>query len=411
MEKQHIQDLLKKLSILQLAIKEEEKSQGKNGFNIFRVLHKENDEVRLHSRFISFLLSPKASHNKGNKFLNRFLEKIGEENFNTEHLEVFPTEEHKSEYENIDILLINRRSSEAIIIENKIYAGDSITEKGGQIDRYIEIVKNEGIDNIHVFYLTLWGFDPSRDSYNKYFNNVDLENLSYQSDITNWLKQCIDDLYEKENAETTFLITCLQQYLSIINKLTNHINMEDLRKMSDEISNSKESLQGAKLLLNQYENLKLYVIKKFWEELISKIIELKYNVTTVPKDICSIYQALNLEFKANNIKFYIYHENNPVESLYWGFYENVFDNKVLNDFKHITSEVDENYFRKYFKLNIDLNDNILENDDEYLYLRDFKKNNTFNLINKEFRSKVIDALVKEITDTIKELEAKNESGL
>ena len=39
-------------------------------FNIFSILHKENEERRLHSRFIAALFDPKGSHGMGSIFLN-----------------------------------------------------------------------------------------------------------------------------------------------------------------------------------------------------------------------------------------------------------------------------------------------------------------------------------------------------
>lgn len=47
-------------------------------FNVFRLLRMEEDEVRLHSRFIAELLDPKGSHGQGSAFLELFLRQVDE---------------------------------------------------------------------------------------------------------------------------------------------------------------------------------------------------------------------------------------------------------------------------------------------------------------------------------------------
>src|SRR5690606_25955059 len=70
------------------------------------------------------------------------------------------------EYKDIDILIYNKQ--QAIIIENKIFAGD----RPRQLERYYEIIFNEGIDHkrkeiiqpdqIHIVYLALTKRYPSK---------------------------------------------------------------------------------------------------------------------------------------------------------------------------------------------------------------------------------------------------------
>lgn len=79
----------------------------KNRFNFIGTLHKEHDEVNLHSRFISYLLAPHSNHGFKEKFAEIFIReaiKLDEENFDLSNNEVFPNEFNKSEYKNIDIL-------------------------------------------------------------------------------------------------------------------------------------------------------------------------------------------------------------------------------------------------------------------------------------------------------------------
>ncbi|HWH88120.1 MAG TPA: PD-(D/E)XK nuclease family protein [Pseudomonas sp.] len=53
-------------------------------FNLFSGLRGSSDEVRLHSRFLAFLLDPKATHHQGTGLLNLLLKRLGIENFDSE---------------------------------------------------------------------------------------------------------------------------------------------------------------------------------------------------------------------------------------------------------------------------------------------------------------------------------------
>lgn len=121
-------------------------------YNLFSVLRGKNDEVRLHSRFLSDLLNPKGSHGLAYFPLRRFLENVcqvdvtdGDFNF-----------EVKAEYQNIDIFVANLSTKQAIIIENKIDAVD----QDQQLLRYFLIAKRLGFKSITVVYLTLDGRFP-----------------------------------------------------------------------------------------------------------------------------------------------------------------------------------------------------------------------------------------------------------
>ena len=69
-----LESILSKLSVIDF--KYILLANDKEQFNIFSILHKENDEVELHSRFISIMLSPNSKHKKGTKFLELFLKAI-----------------------------------------------------------------------------------------------------------------------------------------------------------------------------------------------------------------------------------------------------------------------------------------------------------------------------------------------
>ncbi len=116
-------------------------SKANETFNIFSVLHKDHDERRLHSRFLAALLNPAGSHKMNDKFLSIFLNIIGLYEIDMNNSNIYPKESDKSENSNIDILIIDKKSKNAIVIENKIFAGDSNNENGGQLERYYNHVK------------------------------------------------------------------------------------------------------------------------------------------------------------------------------------------------------------------------------------------------------------------------------
>ena len=160
----HLGFLLQELNIIRK--KYEEKELQKEQFNVFTILRDESDEVKLHSRFISSLLSYKQKNEY--HYLNAFLQEIDSvfeyDNFS---LEVYPSYDSKNEYKDIDILLIDRTTRFAIIIENKIFARDSNHEEEGQLEKYYRtIIEENGIkeEHVEVYYLTLDGHDPSESS-------------------------------------------------------------------------------------------------------------------------------------------------------------------------------------------------------------------------------------------------------
>ena len=134
------------------------KRKNKDKFNVFTALHKERDEVNLHSRFISYLLSPKSGHGMKDVLLEIFVReilKINEEEFDLSSCEVIPNELNKTEEDEIDIFIKNK-NRQAIIIENKIDAKDSYHENKkegykGQLER-LEFLTNSAQKVKRYFY-------------------------------------------------------------------------------------------------------------------------------------------------------------------------------------------------------------------------------------------------------------------
>ncbi|MFA8437276.1 MAG: PD-(D/E)XK nuclease family protein [Marinifilaceae bacterium] len=262
--------LLKDLDIIR---KEYEMlSEREEKFNIFTILHKEHDERRLHSRFISALLQPRGTHGQGSLFLKNFISQI-----NTlqifpidDCVLVYPEEKDKKENSNIDILVINRERKKCLIVENKINAGDSNLESGGQLERYIDhVVKNEKIQlaDVIVIYLTMDGHEPSKESVGKYLGVKDVIICSYVELIKPWLEANLKDVYNYP-----FLRESLIQYLNLVNKMTgNSSSKEERLEYKKLIGSSQSNMKAAKKLFDNYKHIKWHAVHEFWSTLQAKL--------------------------------------------------------------------------------------------------------------------------------------------
>jgi len=189
-------------------------------YNIFNILNIHTAEVKTHTPFLRNLLEPNGTHGQKDLFLITFIQNFipidKRELFILSNINDYNVEEEKpTQCGRIDIFIesINSKKKFGIIIENKLLAGDQHL----QLNRYYDFVKaRKFIDQqIMMFYLTIDGHDPSEYSIDKKTmselkNRKILYNLSYKTDIKNWLKNIIKDI--KSN-KVKFLI---EQYLEMI---------------------------------------------------------------------------------------------------------------------------------------------------------------------------------------------------
>lgn len=269
-----ITELLQKIKEVEAQFDEK---REKHRFNIFTALHKERDEVNLHSRFISYLLSPKSGHGMKDLFAEIFVRKVlelQEVNFDLSNYEVYPNEACKSEFKEIDILLINKKTKQAIIIENKIYANDSnhdtnIDGYNGQLERYYNTIlkgvdknKNEipdfQCDQIHIYYLTLYKM-PSDESIGC-INKDDVHIIRYDSHVRDWLEKCM-----KKLDDTDIIKPIIKQYLNLINKMThNDLSIDERKALTKNVSVNWHEL---KYLNDNFKHIKWHTLDMFWKQL------------------------------------------------------------------------------------------------------------------------------------------------
>lgn len=196
-------------------------------FNLFELFSLRNSEV-LHSLFIAELLNPLGKHKQGDIFLRLFIEvvdfpefKFSNAGVSTERFAGYITENY-GEGGRIDICVENNQK-QAAIIENKIYAGDQYK----QLIRYCQYADRYYL-KYKLYYLTLFGNKPSKDSYIDENINLSavIQIISYQKEIKRWIENCI---IECKNAS---VIETLKQYLNTIKRLTNQTTND---KMKEEI--------------------------------------------------------------------------------------------------------------------------------------------------------------------------------
>ena len=255
-----IKELLSQLLPLHHAEQDRLKKEKEEGkcFNVFSALNMCSDEVRLHSRLLATLLNPKANHGLGNEFLKLFLIALGLPEDYITHCKEQIVERPIGEVTEttggrIDIILEDREH--AVIIENKIYAGD----QPNQLLRYHNYgVKTFGENNFKLVYLTLYGSDPSASSLGgAHFNFI---KLSYAQDILKLLEKLVKTQPQKPVHST------IEDYITIIKQLT-HQDMDTKYQQSiieEAIKSDNIDVTSELLLLQKQIGDKLrsdYIIK------------------------------------------------------------------------------------------------------------------------------------------------------
>lgn len=184
-----LQRLLDEVRLILKKAEVEKKEADRRGesFNIFNVLGVTSDETRTHSAFIAELLDPNGSHGLGDQFLRSFVDTVDclrSWNFDTKsakvhkELSIGGKNEDCSEGGRIDIAV--ESNGKAIIIENKIYAGDQ--EK--QLVRYYNYGTKNCSNGFRLLYLTLNGDDASKYSREKLVVNEDYYTVAYNHEIS-----------------------------------------------------------------------------------------------------------------------------------------------------------------------------------------------------------------------------------
>jgi hypothetical protein len=195
-------------------------------FNVFNIIGLASDEVRLHSALLAELLRPNGSHGLKYEFLKDFIEQLNIKDFDyktaTVKVELVIGNVTDIEGGRIDIVLVDKNGF-AIIIENKIYAGD----QNAQLIRYNNYAKANHYGKYKILYLTLDGHIADKKSTG---NTIEYTPISYAKDILNWLEVCLSRAVRLPIIRET-----ISQYITLIKQLTNQ-DMNTINK--DEVVNT-----------------------------------------------------------------------------------------------------------------------------------------------------------------------------
>ena len=396
--------LLENISKLSKKHEQLAKVSGSN-YNVFNVINITTNEVRLHSKFISELLNPEGSHGQRDIFLQLFIEKFNI-SMNTRSAKVkdekYIGKKTETEGGFLDIYITDNRAN-TIIIENKIYAPD----QENQLLRYFNFNK----DNI--LYLTLFGDEPSKNSYGNLEIDKDFKLLSYKNDIIEWLIDC-----RKEAVEYPLLREGISHYINLIKILTgqssNHIMNTEIR---DYITSSSENLKNASLIEKSMINAKIKIQWNFWKELKEQLIKNKIELVE------------NKSVKWQNVSNYYKKSRN--RDIYFGLWSKIFEKDEITI--HFGIEIEnEIYFgftierngkggisldeknKEYREITLNINENYTSskhwlgwrNLDNRLDFRAFNSKAIFDLADNKKRIKQIENIVTQIIKDIETLKAK-----
>ena len=286
--------LLRQVAVLY----ERYEARRKEPFNLFTVLRKASDEEHLHSKFLEALLNRESN-------LEDFVQKVvapavDAERQAAEREEPEPTEQQaedgepirhrdsaapvaqsskttngaermlgfsfsidgariEREQDHIDLLIRNAKGK-AIVIENKIWAGD----QQRQLQRYFDTVTRRGLEPTLV-YLTLDGHEPSDDSRGTH----EVLSLSYGRDLVPWLRRC----QERACAEPA-LRESVAQYIALIRTLCGDSGREfmtELKKFLSEGNNLVLAGRLGRAAADAWLDLLLDYWKRVREEVESEI--------------------------------------------------------------------------------------------------------------------------------------------
>ena len=296
--------------------KEEKQKRGEY-FNIFSVLRLEAKEVRLHSAFLAELLNPKGSHGLGKQFLELFLNMVvrkNKENFYFEienakvHVEYYIgiISEDKKSGGRIDLLIEDGKGN-AIIIENKINAGD----QEYQLLRYNNFAKDKYKSNYKLLYLTKDGGEASEYSTGK--ENFKYQCISYRNNILPWLECC-----EQAAVRHPLIRETIHQYIINLKEILNIMEKNTQDSLFDRIVENKEYILSVLFLKDNLVEIQC----KMWKNVFIKQIcnavakdnemEIQYYGHPWSTQYMGVsfkkwkYVSVSFEFLSNGFKNFIY---------------------------------------------------------------------------------------------------------
>ena len=263
-------------------------------FNVFSVLRKETDEVHLHSRFLKALLDYRRSPDGPRENLRDFLGRL---NLPDLCLDPDRSRVHR-EFENVDILIRDRTTKHAVVIENKIKAGD----RPRQLQNYAERERRRGY-HPHLVYLTLHGHATDSAGDFEYLR------VSYKEDIRPWLTTCQKRAYDKPTLRES-----IAQYFELVSRLTGTDHSEEYMKELRELCLRDDNLVLVHDLTEAMVEARVALLSKLWKEIESGISK---NICDLPEESKDKEESKITEDEDRIRQFVTYQRNYAYHGLFW----------------------------------------------------------------------------------------------
>ena len=220
-------------------------------FNVFTVLRAAHDEVNLHSRFLHALLDYRISPQSPKENLRDFLESVFSEDDVPDISPDIALVER--ERDNVDILVRDPSSNQAVVIENKIQAID----QPGQLQKYDKQLKHRGYTS-RLIYLSLDGHEPEEHSH----GNLDVDCISYRDNLPDWLERC-----QKRAFDEPALRESIHQYRRLIAKMTGSDQGEAYMNELGGLLHDDNNLVLAFDLNKAITKVRVELLTKLWNEI------------------------------------------------------------------------------------------------------------------------------------------------
>ena len=245
-----------------LAVRREQLRRSGGCFNIFSILDIETKEVQTHNHLLYELLNPEGSHGMGDKFLREFFRIVLDANYPDTPVQVF--REYPCSAGQIDLILLGEKF--CYPIEIKIHAPDQPL----QVKRYADYAAVRAADS-RVFYLTLDGHKPTEYSTG---GGIAFTCISFAYEIRKWLIQC-----GKIAWSVPAVSGIIQQYIQLIDKLTNRMEDVYMDMIQDMVGGSRSNFESAAAIADAVTKAKADLLRRILsgiEEHIGNRMELAF---------------------------------------------------------------------------------------------------------------------------------------
>jgi len=239
------------------------------GFNIFSLVspiyHREN----LHSDIIAAFLNPHEAHGEKDSFLKKFLEWLNvlldNENRRTLYYADYRNVSVERESGHVDIMICDKSSGKAILIENKIAGA---VDQNRQLPKYLDYAESANYTVEVILYLNLSelknpnkiGWQTKNDKKKSDHDRIEPLLLracafSHSSNcmLNGWIRPCEHQTNRLE------ILTLLRQYGDLLENLgANAMNESLIEKFYEKIMAEKQLLSNTMVLTQMVEQLPMY---------------------------------------------------------------------------------------------------------------------------------------------------------